>query len=154
MATVWNKTVNPDNGNWIVNFNIASKDPADVTLAQTFGDLNLDFSGSYTDPADSTFSFTIPKKSSSVRNWDDHLNNAFTHNTLDHTNDSVYRNILLNPLPNAAFIYNFNDASILPVTRYRMAVIFANAVEDAISVALLALRNATATVPVNTTFTV
>jgi hypothetical protein len=60
----------------------------------------------------------------------------------------------LNPLPNASFIYIFNDASVLSSTRYRQAVIFANAVEAAISVALLALRNAAATVPVNTTFTV
>ena len=149
MATVWNKTINPDNGNWIVKFDIASKDPADVTLAQTFGDLNLDFSGSYTDSADSTFSFTIPKKSGFREEW---ANRTFHDYRAE--NDPVYRNILLNPLPNASFIYIFNDASVLSSTLYRQAVIFANSVEATISIALLALRNAAATVPVNTTFTV
>lgn len=153
MATTWNKTINSDNGNWMVNFNIASKDPADVTLAQTFGDLTLDFSGAYVDPIDSTFTFTIPKKISLRDSWNPHYN---SHDPLDDHlgNDPEYRNILLNPLPNAAFIYNFNDASVLSATRYRQAVIFADAVEAGISTALLALRNATVILPVNTTFTV
>ena len=131
MATTFTKQIQPQDGTWLVTFGIGSKDPADVTLAQEYGDLNLIFAGSYVDPSDSTFSFTIP--------GDD---------------EAVWSNILLNKLPSITYNYCFDDASILAVTRYRMAVIFANAVVTKLTAALTALRATTATPPVNTTFTV
>lgn len=139
MATTFTKLIQPQDGNWIVTFGIGSKDPADVALAQQYGDLNLDFSGSYVDPADPTFSFSIPK--------DD---------------EALWSNILLNKLPNITYNYAFDDASVLSATRYRMAVIFANAILNVVSTttsgklyaALTALRAMPSTPPVNTTVTV
>ena len=113
------------------SFGIASKDPADVALAQQYGDIELKLAGSYVDPTDSTFSFSIP-----------------------HDDEAIWSDILLNKLPNVTYTYLFDDASILAATRYRMAVIFANAVVTKLTAALTALRATTATPPVNTTFTV
>ena len=131
MSTTFTKTITPQDGNWLVTFGIGSKDPADVTLAQENGDLILNFGGSYVDPSDNTFSFTIP--------FDD---------------EAIWTNILLNKLPNVTYTYCFDDAGILSATRYRQAVIFANAVVIKVTAALTALRAMTATPSVNTTFTV
>ena len=130
MTTTFTKQIQPQDGNWIVTIGITSKDPADVTLAQQYGDLELDFAGAYVDPADSTFSFTIPKDAM-----------------------SIYSDILLNKLPNVTYTYDFNDASILSVTRYRQAVVYCNAVITQIQAAFAALRLLPATAPVNSTFT-
>jgi hypothetical protein len=133
MATTFTKQIQPQDGNWQVIFGIGSKDPADVTFAQMYGDLQIDTSGSYVDTItpDPTFTFSVPSDGTQV--WSD---------------------ILLNKLPNAEFIYTFNDASILPTTRYRMATIFAAALQAKLTAALTALRAMTSTPIVNSTFTV
>ena len=130
MATTFSKQIQPQDGNWAVTIGIVSKDPNDVTFAQSFGDLDLDFSGSYVDPSDSTFSFTIP------------------------SGQATYSDIILNKLPNVTFSYVFDDATVLPATRYRQAVIFANDVVTKLTAALTALRAMTATPPVNSTFSI
>jgi hypothetical protein len=129
MATTFSKRVIANEGNWTVEIGVISKDPADVDLAQQFGDLMIDFSGRYVAPDDSSFSFTIPDKT------------------------AIYSNILLNKLPNVVFSHDFNDATVQPVTRYRQAMIFANEVEARLKAALTALRSFTTTPPLNTTFT-
>jgi hypothetical protein len=131
MATTFNKQIQPSDGNWQVIFSIASKDPADVTFAQKYGDLHIDTSGPYVDALDNTFSFSIAREDKAI--WSD---------------------ILLNKLPNAEFIYTFDDASILPTTRYRMAVLYATVLETSVTDALVALRAMSATPIVNSTFTV
>jgi hypothetical protein len=128
MATTFSKKVIANEGNWTVEVGVISKDPADVDLAQQFGDLAIDFSGRYVASDDPTFSFTIPDKT------------------------ATYSNILLNKLPNVVFSHDFNDATIQPATRYRQAMIFANEVEARLQAALIALRSLTTTPPVNTTF--
>ena len=126
MATTFSKQVQPQDGNWKVIFGILSKDPNDVTFAQQYGDLEIDFSGKYLDPEDDTFSFTVT--------------------------DAKYSDVLLNKLPNVFFTYIFDDASIVSTTRYRQAVIFCNAVEAKITAALVALRAMSATPAISTTF--
>ena len=130
MATTFTKQVTPIDGNWKVTIGIVSKDPNDVTFAQQHGDLDIDFSGKYVDPLDAAFSFTVP------------------------SGQARYADILLNKLPNVTFNYLFDDASILSATRYKQAVIFANAVQETITDALEGLRLLAATPPVNTTFIV
>ena len=130
MATTFTKQIHPQDGNWSVIIGITSKDLNDVGLAEQYGDINLDFAGKYVDPTDNTFSFSI------------------------HSNTAKYSDILLNKLPNVKFTYVFDDASVLPTTRYRQATIFCNAVQAALTAAFLALRAMPATVPVNTTFAI
>ena len=132
MATVFNKSIQPLNGNWEVSFSIVSKDPSDVTLAQEFGDIEINMQNKQlVDPDDSTFSFRIPS-----------------------TKEAIWSNILLNKLPNIVFTYIFDDASIVPATRYRQAVIFANAIQTALTSLLTALRAMPSTTPVNSTVTI
>jgi hypothetical protein len=131
MATTFNKSIQPLDGNWIVTFSIASKDPDDYTLAQQYGDLDLEFANKYVDPLDNTFSFTILK-----------------------SNRSIWSDILLNKLPNIEYKFVFDDASIVSATRYRQAVIYANTVQAALIAALTVLRAMPATPPVTSTFTV
>ena len=128
MATTFSKKVIANEGNWTVEVGIVSKDPNDVTLAQQYGDLTLDFSGRYVADDDPTFSFTIPDKT------------------------ATYSNIILNKLPNVVFTHDFNDATIQPATRYRQAMIFADEVEARLQAAFTALRSLVSTPPVNTTF--
>lgn len=134
MATVFSKQVQGQEGTWAVIIGIVSKDPNDVTFAQQYGDIDLDFAGQYVDPLDDTFTFTIPPNSP--------------------LNNTKYSDILLNKLPNVTFTYLFNDAAVMATTRYRQAVIFANAVETRIHDAIDALRAMSVTVPINTTFSV
>ena len=82
MATVFNKTIQPLDGNWILTINIASKDIADVNLAQEYGDINLSFANTQcVDPEDPTFSFTVVGSG------------------------LVYKNILLNKCEDATLIF-------------------------------------------------
>lgn len=131
MATTFTKQIQPSDGSWQVIFGIGSKDPADVTFAQKYGDLEINTAGPYVDPLDGTFSFSVARESKAI--WSD---------------------ILLNKLPNAEFIYTFDDASILPTTRYRMATIFASTLQASLTTALTALRAMSATPILNSTFTV
>lgn len=133
MATTFAKQIQPLDGDWQVIFSIVSKDPADVAFAQKYGDLEIDTSGPYVDTVtpDPTFTFSVARESKAI--WSD---------------------ILLNKLPNAEFIYTFDDASILPTTRYRMATIFASKLQASLTTALTALRAMSATPIVNSTFTV
>lgn len=128
MATTFTKQIQPKDGDWELTIGIGSKDPNDIILAQKYGDINLDLSGSYSDPLDQTFSFMII--------------------------EAKYENILLNKLPNASFIYLFDDAGVLSATRYRQSVIFSNAIQAKILDAMTKLRAMPQTDPINTTFTV
>ena len=130
MATVFSKQIQGQEGTWTVIIGVLDKDTNDVTFAQQYGDIDLDFAGKYIDPLDDTFSFTIPP------------------------NTAKYSDILLNKLPNVTFTYLFDDAAVMATTRYRQAVIFANAIETRIHDALVALRAMSVTVPINTTFMV
>lgn len=130
MATTFTKQVTPIDGNWKVTIGIVSKDPDDVTFAQQHGDLDIDFSGQYVDPLLPAFTFSIP------------------------AGHARYSDILLNKLPNITFTYLFDDATVASATRYKQAVIFANAMQETITDALEGLRALAATPPVNTTFIV
>ena len=137
MATVFSKSIQPVNGNWLVTFAIASKDPDDVLLAQEFGDLTLNYAGrKLVDPEDETFSFMIPRPSY----------------ILD--GKGVWSDILLNTLPNIKFEYLFDDATVNSSTRYRQATIFTDQVQADLTAALVALRAMPTNTPINTTFSV
>ena len=127
MATIIQRDIKPEGGSVVASVYILSKDPNDDFLAQKYGDVYVDPSGTFTDSSDGT-SFIV--------------------------SDGNPIGILLSQLPNQKIISIFSDQTIDISIRLQQASVWTLAIAAAIASGITKLRSEVDTISGSYTLTV